>query len=180
MMIFFLTFAVLIPLLASSNDPPPLPNAGKSLKCSITNYNVFIYTYNNIGVQFYGAYNNISYPNISVIPANYFYGSNENALWCQSARNESNIGVWYYPNGTQVSTVDDSSPLHSVHMSGQIGLYRDYGLVNLEGIYTCVIPDESNVNQTLLILLYKEYTYRLNSELIELTINNFINMFRRT
>ena len=28
------------------------------------------------------------------------------------------IGVWYYPNGSQVSTVDDSSPLHSVYMTG--------------------------------------------------------------
>ena len=39
-------------------------------------------------------------------------------LWCRSARNESNIGVWYYPNDSQVSTVDDSSPLHSVYVSG--------------------------------------------------------------
>ena len=42
------------------------------------------------------------------------------------------IGVWYYPNGSQVSTVDDSSPLHSVYMSGQIGLYRDKKLYNYE------------------------------------------------
>ena len=106
-----------------------------------------------------------------MIPANYFYGNDYNKdglndnLWCQSARNESNNGVWYYPNGSQVSTVDDSSPLHSVHMSGQIGLYRDYGLGNLEGIYTCIIPDEHDVNQTLMILLYKEHTYKMNSKL---------------
>ena len=60
-------------------------------------------------------------------------------------------------NGNQVSTVDDSSSLHSVHMTGQIGLYCDYGINNYEGIYTCVIPDEYNVNQTLIIALYKEY-----------------------
>ena len=131
----------------------------------------YIYTFNNIGVQLYGGFNKTSYPNNSMIPANYFYASDKSndglidALWCQSARNESNIGVWYYPNGTQVPTVDDSSPLHSVHMSGQIGLYRKSGLGNLEGIYTCVIPDKCNVNQTLTVLLYKEHTYRLNSEL---------------
>ena len=62
-------------------------------------------------------------------------------------------------------TVDDSSPLYSVYMSGQIGLYRDYGLNNYDSIYTCVIPDECNVNQTLIIALYKEHTYRINSEL---------------
>ena len=107
-----------------------------------------------------------------MIPANHFYRDDPNndglndGLWCQSARNEPNIGVWYYPNGSQVSTVDyESSKLHSVHMSGQIGLYRDYGLGNLEGIYKCVIPDEYNINQTLMIALYKEYTYKNNSEL---------------
>ena len=119
----------------------------------------------------FGGYNKTSYPNNSIIPANYFYDADTNndklidALWCQSARNESNIGLWHYPNGSQVSTVDDSSPLHSVYMSGQIGLYRDYGINNYEGIYTCVIPDEHNVNQTLFVALYKEYTYRQNSEL---------------
>ena len=75
-----------------------------------------------------------------MIPANYFYGNDNNNdslndnLWCQSVRNESNIGVWYYPDGSQVSTVDDSSPLHSVYMTGQIGLYRDYGIGNYEGV----------------------------------------------
>ena len=112
----------------------------------------------------YGEYNKTSYPNNSIIPANYFYEDNK-ALWCQSAKNEANIGVWYYPNDTQVCTVDDSSSLHSVHMSGQIGLYRDYGLMNGEGIYKCVIPDENNVIQTLMVLLYTKYTYKINSEL---------------
>ena len=110
-----------------------------------------------------------------MIPASYFFDADKNndglndGLWCQSARNESNIGVWYYPNGSQVSTVDDSSPLHSVQMTGQVGLYRDSGIGNYEGIYTCVIPDEHNINQTLMILLYRKYTYEINSEL------NFIN-----
>ena len=123
----------------------------------------------------YGGYNKTSYPNNSMIPGIYFYGNDQNNdglndnLWCQSARNESNIGVWYYPNGSQVSTVNDSSPLHSVYMSGQIGLYREYGIGKYEGIYTCVIPDEHNINQTLMILVYRKYTYEINSEF------NFIN-----
>ena len=50
-------------------------------------------------------------------------------------------------------------------MSGQIGLDCDYGIGKYEGIYTCVIPDEYNVNQTLMIILYKIYTYSINSEL---------------
>ena len=110
-----------------------------------------------------------------MIPASYFFDKDRNsdmlidALWCQSARNESNIGVWYYPNGSQVSTIDVPLPLHSVYMPGQIGLYRDSGINNYEGIYTCVIPDEHNINQTLMVLLYKKNTYEINSEF------NFIN-----
>ena len=135
----------------------------------------------------YGEYNNIYYPNNSMIPANHFYQDDLNndglndTLWCQSARNEYNIGVWYYPNGTQVSTVDDSSPLHSVYISGQIGLYREYGLNTYEGIYTCVILDENNVNQTLIIALYNMNTYKNNSKLNWSNISEFfINVFRRT
>ena len=164
----YVAVGVLMPLLARSIDPPSLPHTGKFTKDALTSY---IYTCNNIGVQLYGGHFNISYPNNSMIPANHFHRDDPNsdglndALWCQSAKNDPNIGVWYYPSGTQVSTVDDSSPLHSVHKSGQIGLYRDYGLNNLEGIYTCVIPDEHNINQTLTIALYKLYTYKFNSEL---------------
>ena len=105
-----------------------------------------------------------------MIPTNYFHNDDPNndelndALWCQSARKEFNIGVWYYPNGSEVSTVDDSSPLHSVYMTGQIGLYCDYGLNNYEGIYTCVILNQYYVNETLIIALYK-ITYKINSEL---------------
>ena len=119
----------------------------------------------------YVEYNNMSYPNNSMIPANHFHRDNtsndglNDTLWCQSAKNEYDIGVWYNPNGTQVSTVDDSSPLYSTHMLGQIGLYHDVWLNNSEGIYTCVIQDECNVNQTLTIALYNTNTYENNSEL---------------
>ena len=165
---FCLTVGVLITSSVWCNDgsPPPLPHTGTFL-----DLHNGLYTYNKIGVQLYGGYNRTSYPNNSMIPAKYFYDVDINkdgfndALWCQSARNESNIGIWYYPNGSQVSAVDDSSPLHAVHMSGQIGLYRDNGINNIEGIYTCVISNEYNVNRALLIALYKMDTYIASSEL---------------
>ena len=165
---FCLTVGVLIMLSVWSNEgsPPPLPHTGKFLYLLND-----LYTYNKIGVQLYGGYNRTSYPNNSMIPANYFYDDDKNndtlidALWCQSARNDSNIGIWYYPDDSQVSAVDETSPLHTVHMSGQIGLYRDDGINNYEGIYTCIIPDEHNVNQTLFIALYKLDTYKASSEL---------------
>ena len=53
------------------------------------------------------------------------------ALWCQSANTSINIGVWYYPNGTEVPLFDrdftDSSapsPVFSKRFSGQIALAR--------------------------------------------------------
>ena len=106
-----------------------------------------------------------------MIPANHFYEDDQNndslndTLWCQSTRNESDIGVWYFPNSSQVSTISVSSPLYSLHMSGQIGLYyRDFSIAIDEGIYRCTIPDEYNVTQTLVIALYNLSTYKNNSE----------------
>ena len=160
-----ITVGVLVLLVVRSIDPPPLLHTGKSSRIKLTNL------LSNIGIRLYGGYNNISYPNNSMIPTNDFYRDDPNndglndALWCQSARNKLNIGVWYHPNSSQVSTVDDSSTLHSVYMIGQIGLYRDYGLNNYEGVYSCVIPDEHNINHTLMIAIYKEYAYTINSAL---------------
>ena len=47
-------------------------------------------------------------PAYSMIYAGQFYDFDRtndgisDALWCQSANNGTNIGVWYYPNGTEV------------------------------------------------------------------------------
>ena len=91
------------------------------------------------------------------------------ALWCQSANNSSNIGLWYYPNGTQVplfnGSFDDSSapsPIFSKRFTGQIALARKAGLYGYEGLYTCIIPDENGVNQTLVVGAYRIATYNNN------------------
>ena len=76
-------------------------------------------------------------------------------IWCQSANNGSMIGIWYLPDGTQVSTVDDSNfPFHVFHVTGQIGLLRDTGIFSYQGLYSCVIPDENGTNQTLWTSIY--------------------------
>ena len=80
-------------------------------------------------------------------------GQND-GLWCQSSLNESMIGTWYYPNGTEVSRVE-SSPLHSNNTpTGQIGLLRRGGIASIQGLYSCVIPNEEEVNQTLYVAAY--------------------------
>ena len=104
-----------------------------------------------------------------------FYASDNNhdniidALWCQSANTGSNIGLWYYPNGTQVllhSGPFDSgpSPIFSKRFTGQIALARNLGLSGYEGLYTCIIPDENGGNQILVVGAYGNYFYNNNSQ----------------
>ena len=110
-----------------------------------------------------------------MIYAGQFYGVDVNgdgtndALWCQSANNGSNIGLWYYPNGTQVplftGAFDDSSapsPIFSKRFTGQIALARKDGLSGYEGLYTCIIPDENGVNQILVVGAYRNVIYNIN------------------
>ena len=129
------------------------------------------------GVQLYLPYVNKIIPDYSMIYAGQFYGVDQNndgttdALWCQSANNGSDIGVWYYPNGTQVplftGAINDQSaprPLFSKRFNGQIALARRDGLLGIEGLYTCIIPDENGVNQTLVAGAYRTATYDNNSK----------------
>ena len=129
------------------------------------------------GVQLYLPYVNKIIPDYSMIHAGRFYNIDQNndpnnivdALWCQSANNGSDIGVWYYPNGTQVPLntgyfTDGPSPLFSKRFNGQIALARRDGLLGIEGLYTCIIPDENGVNQTLVVGAYTNSAYNNNSK----------------
>ena len=131
------------------------------------------------GVQLYLPYVNKIIPDYSMIYAGHFYNIDQNndadnindALWCQSANNGSDIGVWYYPNGTQVplftGAFDDlstPSPLFSKRFNGQIALARRAGLSGIEGLYTCIIPDENEVNQTLVVGTYTDSAYNNSSK----------------
>ena len=106
-------------------------------------------------------------PDFSIIAAKQFHDSDQDSpgsdssdglndgLWCQSDNTGDVIGTWYLPNGTQVSTVDDSNfPLHVFHVTGQIGLLRDAGIASIQGLYSCVIPDENGVDHTLWVAAY--------------------------
>ena len=112
-----------------------------------------------------------------MIYAGQFYNVDQNndpnnindALWCQSANNITNIGVWYYPNGTEVPLFDGPftnasapSPVFSKRFSGQIALARRAGLGGYEGLYKCIIPDENGVNQTLVVGAYTNSGYNSN------------------
>ena len=109
-----------------------------------------------------------------MIYAGQFFDVNKNhdgindALWCQSANNGSNIGVWYYPNGTEVPLFDGPfgytapRPVFSKRFNSQIALARNDGLSGYEGLYKCIIPDENGVNQTLVVGAYTNTGYNNN------------------
>ena len=115
-------------------------------------------------------------PNYSMIYTEQIYHSDTNndsindALWCQSANNSSDIGLWYYPDGTQVFSGNFSQnndvphPIYSKRFSGQIALARSSGLSGYEGLYTCVIPDQNGVNQVLVVGAYRSDTYNTNGQ----------------
>ena len=132
-----------------------------------------------VGIRFFLGEENITIANFSMIAAGLFHdidsdrpggtigdtggsdGQND-GLWCQSSLNESMIGTWYSPNGTEVSRVE-SSPLYSNNTpTGQIGLLRNRGIsptgnppvIGYEGLYKCVIPNEEGVDQTLYVAAY--------------------------
>jgi hypothetical protein len=128
------------------------------------------------GVQLYLPSENRILPDYSMIQGSQFYdvdiinndGVND-ALYCQSANNSSNIGVWYYPNGTQVPLftggfLDSSAPnpIFSKRFTGQIALARRDGLSGIEGLYTCIIPDENGTDHTLVVGIYRTATYNSN------------------
>uniref|UniRef100_A0A1X7TCB1 Uncharacterized protein n=1 Tax=Amphimedon queenslandica TaxID=400682 RepID=A0A1X7TCB1_AMPQE len=131
----------------------------------------------NNGVQLYLAYVDRIILDYSMIYARQFYNIDQNndhldtndALWCQSANTSTNVGVWYYPNGTEVplfdGPFDDSSapnPVYSKRFSGQIALARRDGLSGYEGLYKCIIPGENGVNQTLVVGAYTDTGYNNN------------------
>ena len=111
-----------------------------------------------------------------MIYAGQFYSTDQNndgtndALWCQSANSGSDIGLWYYPNGTQVplftknlDQYNDISPVFSKRFTGQIALAKKASILgNYEGLYTCIIPDENGVNQTLVAGAYGNSAYSSN------------------
>ena len=55
-------------------------------------------------------------------------------------------------------------PLYAYHETGQIGLLKDAGIPSLQGLYSCVIPDENGVDQTLWVAAYANSVFNSNSK----------------
>ena len=118
---------------------------------------------------------NITIPNYFMVRASQFHdvddpetsdGQND-GIWCQSALNESMIGVWYLPNGSPVPTQSGATPLQSynANVTGQVGLLRSAGISSFQGLYSCIIPNEEGVNQTLYVAAYGNNAFDNSGEL---------------
>ena len=89
------------------------------------------------------------------------------ALWCQTNDSmASSVGVWYQPPGANnmVPDDEDATPLRVVRTAGQVGLFRDTGLGDHEGLFRCVVIDASMVQHTFYVGIYKTSTFHSYSK----------------
>ena len=79
----------------------------------------------------------------------------DNNNCCSSTETKGDpLGIrnWYFPNETEVPPDSTRWNFSITRGPGVVGLHRRTGGVS--GIYYCVIPDQSGVNQTLYVGLY--------------------------
>ena len=89
-------------------------------------------------------------------------GEGDDALLCATdqtacCRSDYTIGGvvygnWFFPNGTKVPSSGYRRDLHRTRGRMVLLLHRRRG--GVEGIYSCVIPDATNVTQTIYIGVY--------------------------
>ena len=98
--------------------------------------------------------------------------SSDYGLACYSAEQSTNeIGEWLFPDGSRVErdTGDQQQLLYAHNQIGRVTLQiRDNRPFpsNLEGIYTCLIPDENSVLRTLYTGLYSTTNYDNSGKLL--------------
>ena len=123
-------------------------------------------TISNFSMIYAGQFhdNDVDSPNTPDIPSNNQSPDGQNdGVWCQSALNQTMIGSWYLPNGSPVPTAVNATPVRSynVNITGQVGLLRNGGIGGYQGLYTCIIPNEKGINQTLYVAAYGNSEYIL-------------------
>ena len=159
------------PIFSIVLSSPPLPTAGKILceSCWSVSYISYSGAYVNSAAMFSSAVgvrlyiNNTVPPNYVMIRAEDIGRTTNTALWCQSALNESNIGTWLLPSGTAPpNSSADPGPLYTLHEPGQVALYRDGPIGDLQGVHRCNIRD-NNTDHTLFVWIYQSFVFAANS-----------------
>ena len=90
-------------------------------------------------------------------------------LWCQTPANGT-VGTWYFPNGSEVQLNDSTRALEVLQADGQIGLIGSSFQIEDQGLYTCIIPDEDGISQTLRVAIYIENEFGQASELLHIKL----------
>ena len=131
-------------------SPPPLPKGDVRLELTtpITTIEPVV------------AYNNSYVRSGSILTAPTDTTINHFVVACVAVgSNQSDIGQWYYPDGSLVGTALPPSALAGVTQERRLGkvlLYRDGCLEcsSQVGVYRCIIPDLTGVEQSLYVGLY--------------------------
>ena len=86
-------------------------------------------------------------------------------IYCSTGSHMNNVGQWFSPDGSLIETNNDRFSV--VHGGGYFPAYAGLQLKSGrrvtefdEGIYTCVIPDKNDVEQRLLIGIFRYGTNR--------------------
>ena len=75
---------------------------------------------------------------------------------CVTDSLQSNIGTWFYPNGTAVSSSSSAPLLYQVRDTSAVYLSRKDGGPIYYGIYRCDIPDKHEFIYSLYVGLYDD------------------------
>ena len=102
-----------------------------------------------------------TYQNNSCVPLEDI-GEGDDALFCMTNFNAccrplytgtgSALGNWYFPNGSVVSSSGKMWDIYRTRGQMVVSVNRRRG--GVAGIYHCVIPDSTNVNQSIYIGVY--------------------------
>lgn len=98
-------------------------------------------------------------PNIS-IASSIDLGNNEGIACGSALQTGEDIGEWFHPDGSMVRAVDTGDPVYVLNRINHVVLHMRVFFTSLEGIYTCRIPDENRVVQSLYVGIYTDESYQ--------------------
>ena len=95
-------------------------------------------------------------------------GEGDDALLCTTNRQDccadpsNRMGEWFSPDGTALGSKGAGGNIYRDRTGATVRLHRRNDATGPTGLYHCVIPDSSGVDQTLFVGIY---TIRENSKL---------------
>ena len=132
------------------------------------NYNegyIYIYCFSSVGL--FSEVRVKQLPNITTFSSAQIGGTAGQGIRCTTDDTVTfNIGKWYFPDGSLVST-SSSQTIYNLRSAGVVTLYQTSSIQDLEGLYTCRIPDTTGAEHVLYLGLYREENY-INGMLIKI------------